>query len=103
MHFKIKFMRFQLLALLMLPLIAFSQQTLSGDVKDSEGIPLPGATVIVEGTNNAVTADFDGNFSINIKSGDILVASYVGYESSQIVFDNQSQISFVLNQTLSMM
>ena len=97
MHFKTNFMRFQLLALLMLPFIAFSQQTLSGNVKDSEGIPLPGATVIVEGTNNAVTADFDGNFSINIKSGDILVASYVGYESAQIIFDNQSQLSFVLN------
>lgn len=97
MHIKSNFIQLQLISLLLLPLIVFSQQILNGSVKDSEGIPLPAATIIVEGTTNAVTTDFDGNFSLTVKSGDVLTASYVGYKSSQIVFDNQSNLIFLLN------
>ena len=64
---------------LMVSMVAFSQQTISGSVTDENGVPLPGATVFVQGTSNATTTDFDGNFSINASNGDILEASYVGY------------------------
>ena len=42
-----------------------AQQTVSGLVSDSDG-PLPGATVIVQGTNNGVSTDFDGNFPFRL-------------------------------------
>ena len=81
---------------LMVSMVAFSQQTISGSVTDENGVPLPGATVFVQGTSNATTTDFDGNFSINASNGDILEASYVGYNGS-----SQTVSSSIANFTLS--
>ncbi|MDC1064442.1 SusC/RagA family TonB-linked outer membrane protein [Flavobacteriaceae bacterium] len=64
-------------------------QSISGTVTDENGVPLPGATVLVEGTSNGVSTDFDGNYSISASSGDTLVFSFVGY-SNQSVFVGSS-------------
>jgi TonB-dependent SusC/RagA subfamily outer membrane receptor len=58
----------------------FSQGQISGNVKDSDGIPLPGATIVEEGTLNGTSTDFDGNFTLTLENdeSDILV-SFVGY------------------------
>lgn len=83
---------------LMVSMVAFSQQTISGSVTDENGVPLPGATVFVQGTSNATTADFDGNFTINATIGDTIEASYVGYNSnSQTV--TSATLNFVLSQS----
>ena len=55
----------------------------TGRVADSQG-PLIGATVMEKGTNNGTVTDFNGNFSLNVKSGATLVISYVGYESQEV-------------------
>ncbi len=61
-------------------MIGFSQQkTVSGNVTDENGLPLPGATVIEQGTNNGTTTDFDGNYSITVQEDSALIFSYVGY------------------------
>ena len=73
-----------------------AQQTVSGLVSDSDG-PLPGATVIVQGTNNGVSTDFDGNFSIQADAGDVLEISYVGFQTQLITISaNQDSISVAL-------
>lgn len=59
--------------------LTFAQQTISGSVTDESGLPLPGATVAVEGTSTGTTTDFDGNYSIEASDGQTLVISYVGY------------------------
>ena len=57
----------------------FAQQTVTGTVTAS-GIPLPGVSVVEQGTVNGVTSDFDGNFSITLKNDNSqLVFSYIGY------------------------
>ncbi|HDZ14140.1 MAG TPA: hypothetical protein ENH60_04480, partial [Pricia sp.] len=58
------------MAVLML-LMAFtqtllSQTTVTGTVSDQEGVPLPGATVVVEGTSNGTTTDFDGQYELDL-------------------------------------
>ena len=53
-----------LLGLLMLHVGWAQQKTISGTVNDENGAPLPGATVVVDGTTRGVTTDFDGNFSM---------------------------------------
>ena len=53
--------------LITLPL--WSQTTVSGLITDENGVPLPGASVIEEGTQNGVSADFDGIYSIEISEG----------------------------------
>ena len=60
------------------------------------GLPLPGATVVVENTNRGVTTDFDGNFSINAQNGEVLIVSYVGYQNSRITVGNQSNYNISL-------
>ena len=67
-------------------------QTISGTVTDENGVPLPGATVTIEGTSDGVSTDFDGNYSINASSGDTLVFSFVGYESVSTVVGSSTQL-----------
>ncbi len=77
-----------LLALFLTSATIFAQGTLTGKVMDSEmDGPLPGATVMVEGTNNGTTTDFDGNFSLNVdsNSGKVKV-SFVGYTTKTLDF-----------------
>ena len=64
--------------------VAIAQKTVSGVVSDPDGLPLPGATVLVQGTTTGVTTDFDGNFSINVAEGQTLEFSFVGYETAAI-------------------
>ena len=59
-------------------------QIRSGQVTDENNLPLPGATVIVEGTSRGTTTDFDGNYQIEAQSGDVLLFSYVGYADQQM-------------------
>ena len=56
-------------------------QTVSGLITDDQGLPLPGATVLEQGTTNGVTSDFDGNFTIEVNEGATLEFSFVGYET----------------------
>ena len=74
-----------------------AQQTVSGTVTTADG-PLPGATIVVKGTNTGTTTDFDGNFSIDASAGDVLVASFVGYATQESSVDSSSQIDFVLQE-----
>jgi len=77
--------------------LSFAQSgNVSGTVSDADG-PLPGATVVVKGTNTGVTTDFDGNFSIQAAGDDTLVVSYVGFQSQEVAVANQTNISVVLN------
>ena len=83
-----------LLGLLTLQL-GWAQNNVTGTVNDETGTPLPGATVIVEGTNRGVATDFDGNFSIQASQGEVLIITYVGYTDQRITIDNQD--NFIIN------
>lgn len=75
----------------------FSQQrNVSGSVTDDQGVPLPGATVIVQETNSGTTTDFDGNYTISAEDGQTLIISYVGYTSQQITVSNSSSYDVAL-------
>ncbi len=76
-----------------------SQNTITGNVVDDVGVPLPGATILIEGTSNGTTTDFDGNFSILVQEGQSISASYVGYKTSIIEFSGQDEINFSLSQS----
>jgi hypothetical protein len=52
-----------------------------GKVTDHDGSPILGATVLVSGTNNATTTDFDGNYSLNVEQGKELTFKYSGYNT----------------------
>ena len=75
----------------------FSQQSINGTVSDSAGVPIPGATVLVVDTNNGVTTDFDGNYSIMASEGDVLSVSYVGYAAQTVTVGTSTTINVTLN------
>ena len=78
-----------------LTMSAYAQQ-ISGTVSDENGVPLPGATVVVEGTSTGVSTDFDGNYSIDASQGDVLVFSYVGYQSQSVSVGTSSTVDVSL-------
>ena len=70
---------------------------MTGTVNDETGLPLPGATVVVEGTSRGVATDFDGNFSIEAELGEVLVITYVGYAEQRITIGSQDNYTIGLS------
>lgn len=93
-----KLIKTQCLLLLLFSTIMVAQQTVSGFVTDAEGTPLPGATVVVQGTNNGVTTDFDGNYTISVDPGQTIEASFIGYQTATALVGDQNQINLSLEQ-----
>jgi len=76
--------------------VGLSAQTVTGKVTDGD-LPLPGASVIVKGTTNGTSTDFDGNFTLNNVSSDaILVFSYLGFVTQEVPLSGQSVINISL-------
>ena len=67
--------------------IAVQSYTVKGVVLDEENLPLPGANVFLKGTKVGVSTDFDGKFEFPepLETGDILLFSYLGYETKEYV------------------
>lgn len=65
---------------------------ISGTITDENGEPMPGATITVENTSVGTVSGIDGNFSIDVDEGAVLVVSFIGYKSRRITVANQSQI-----------
>lgn len=80
---------------------AFAQtKTISGLVSDEAGLPLPGVTVVVKGTVNGTTTDFDGNYSIgNVGPEDRLVFTYIGMVNQTITVGQQTTINVTLEES----
>ena len=65
--------------------MVFAQQkTVSGTLSDENGLPLPGATVIISGTSSGTSTDFDGKYQLAANVGDVLEISYVGYTTQSV-------------------
>jgi TonB-linked SusC/RagA family outer membrane protein len=83
--------------------LTFAQEkTISGVVTDDNGLPLPAATVLVKGTTNGTSTDFDGNYSITANTGDVLQFSYVGYSTMEktVAASNTVSVSLVPDNEL---
>jgi hypothetical protein len=74
---------FTLLLALSIQFSFAQEKTVTGVVSDKTG-PLPGANIVVKGTNRSAQADFDGKFSIKAKQGEVLVISFVGMSDTSI-------------------
>lgn len=74
--------------------------TVTGTVHDAQGEPIPGANIVVKGTNNGVTTDADGKFSIQVSEKATLLISFIGYRSTEILVNNQTRIDVVLASSI---
>ena len=95
------FRTFLLSMLLLVPLSLFAQQTINGKVVDkNSGAELPGVNVIIKGTKKGTVTDFDGKFSLqDVKSGEVLVISYVGYNATEVAVTNNQNYFISLSES----
>ena len=91
MHMKNLFTRIALTVVLMAAgVFAYAQTTVKGTVKDAAGQPVIGASVFVQGTHNGTVVDLDGSYTLqNVKVGDKIEFSCIGYTSQVLVFNGQ--------------
>jgi len=93
---RLKFKWIYALILVLSMQASFAQEkTVSGVVSDASG-PIPGANVIVRGTNSGVQTDFDGKYVIRAKQGDVLVFSFIGMDNSSITVGASSTVNVKL-------
>ncbi len=91
---------FVLLSVIYVPVLAQSQQV-SGQVKDTNGDAVPGATVVEKGTQNGVITDMDGNFKINVTSNNaVLTVSFVGYKNAEVSVGSRTNLAIVLEEDI---
>ena len=78
-----------------------SRQLTGVVVSAADNIPIPGVNVIVKTTSKGASTDFDGAFQIEVKEGDILQISYVGFVSQTIIVANQKTLNIVLQEDVA--
>lgn len=80
--------------------VAQAQTTVKGTVTDAKsGIPLPGVNIVVKGTTNGVSSDFDGKYSLSVPNQSAtLVFSYIGYISKDVVVGGATTINAALTE-----
>ncbi len=93
-----KFIIFILFFCLFGQIYAQEKRVVNGTVTDINNIPIPGVNIILKGTSNGVTSDFDGNFSINMTPNGELQFSYIGYLTQTLVVNNQSIITVIMQE-----
>ena len=91
-----------LLLMLLVPSLALAQSTTSGTVSELEnGFPLPGVNVTIKGSSSGTTTNFDGKYQLTVSNGDVLVFSYVGYTSQEVIIAGQTVLDIQLSEDAS--
>ncbi|MGS0525553.1 carboxypeptidase-like regulatory domain-containing protein [Zobellia nedashkovskayae] len=92
-----------LLALLTLPITVFAQGTITGNIMDQNGEPLPGVNVVSKGTTNGATSDFDGNYNIEINSfPGLLVFSSIGFNTKEVNVTEAGEVNVTLQEGVAL-
>jgi len=73
----------------------------SGTVEDSNGVPIPGVTVVISGTTVGTATDSEGNFTLDVPEDAVLILSFIGYETQRIPVGNQTNFKITLKEDVS--
>src|SRR5687768_14167768 len=74
-------------------------ETIRGLVNDETGAPLPGATVVVKGTQSGTTTDADGRFQLITTGPVTLVVSFIGFEEQEVTAYNSEEVNVILKES----
>lgn len=75
------------------------EKAVTGTVTDENGLPLPGVNIVISGTNNGTQTNFDGEFSITAAEGDVLVFTFMGLETREIMVDANNNYSVTMQES----
>ncbi|MFP4342721.1 MAG: SusC/RagA family TonB-linked outer membrane protein [Cyclobacteriaceae bacterium] len=98
-YLKQRFLLWSTILIFLLPVLGYGQQmNVQGRVIDDSDAPLPGVNVLIKGTGSGTITDIDGRFSLQAQSDDVLIFSFVGYQTTEIPVNGQSQIDVSLSE-----
>lgn len=92
------------LSMLICFVVSAQEKTITGNVTDEANQPLPGVSIVIQGSKNGTQTDWDGNYSVKAQKGDILTFSYIGYNTQTATVEHKNTINIKLtpaNQTLN--
>ncbi|MDO6439304.1 TonB-dependent receptor [Cyclobacterium sp. 1_MG-2023] len=81
--------------------ISIEERPIKGRVVDTNGQGIPGATVLVQGTNIGTATDIDGNFSFEVPDNAVLIFSFIGYQQQVVSVGNRNEINVTMTEDLS--
>ena len=89
-----------LFSLLLVSAMSYSQEkfTVAGNVRDVEGQPVPGVYVKVKSTNVVVETDLRGDFTIQVRKGNTLQFTFIGYATQEVVVNNADKLNITLQE-----
>ena len=77
-----------------------SKKKVSGSIRDVDGNPIVGATILEKGTNNGAISDLNGNFTLEVAENSVLHISYIGYEEQNIPVNRKTSFDIVMREDL---
>jgi TonB-linked SusC/RagA family outer membrane protein len=99
--------QFSVILTLLLALVVHTSyaqdKVISGTISDQSGLPLPGVNIIVKGTTNGTQSDFDGNYTIDASTGDILSFTYVGLKAQEITVGTSNTLNVTMTEDASVL
>ena len=81
---------FTMLLVLFTGVAAYAQNRISGTVLDDAGYPLPGTSVLIEGSSTGTITDVDGKYTINAAKGTVLLFDFIGFEPQRIAVGDKA-------------
>ena len=92
------------IALFLCPAFGLAQNIVSGTITDqATASPIPGVNVVVKNTNSGAVSDFDGKFTLSAANGDVLVFSYVGYSTKEVVYQGQTSLNVQMSEDTALL
>lgn len=73
-------------------------KVVKGTITDGTGLPVPGVNVLIKGTQNGVSTDMDGSYSISVSPGTVLVYSFIGFKKQEITIAGSNVYNVVLQE-----
>ncbi|MBA4744420.1 MAG: SusC/RagA family TonB-linked outer membrane protein [Muricauda sp.] len=73
----------------------------TGTITDENNAPLPGVSIVLKGTTKGVSSDFDGKYTIEASKGDVLIYSYIGYQTTEITVGDEATINVAMVPSVS--
>src|SRR5690606_23505780 len=77
------------------------QNRVKGTIADSDGIPIPGATIKIKGTSTGIFTNEDGIFHISSLPTDVLIVTYIGFKTLEVSVGNSTELSLVLQEDVT--
>ncbi len=91
-----------LVLIIMLSGVSWAQYSVSGLVTDDNNEPLAGVQIAIKGTQKGTVTNFDGYFKLDVKKGDVLVFTYIGYETKELTMDGTRKLRVILKEGVAL-